>query len=240
VGLFGLFDSPAEKLKKLGAKVKEKWGPPENRQKAIDQLIEIGTPEAWEALCGRWTISISVSITDDEEKQRVLDAIVGAGDAAIEPVRRFLFREEQAAWAMKALEKLQTPEALTGTLIEALERIGPEYTRDPDKKITLLRALRERRDARIAPAVVPFMEDMSEDVKIAAADVLAAQQDERGREPVIRLLEWAHAEKSERAKKAAAESLVALGMPVTGHRPAVEAALPVGYFLDREGKVHKK
>jgi HEAT repeat protein len=240
VGLFGFFDTPGEKLKKLSAKVKEKWGPPENRQKAMDQLIELGTPEAWEALLQRLTVSIDNRITDAEEKERVMEAITGAGEAAVEPVRRFLFREEQAALALKALEKLQSAEALTGTMLEALERIGAEYTRDPDKKITLLRALLERRDPRIAPALVPFLEDFSEDVKIAAAEGLARQGDERGREPLLKLLEWSHAEKSERVKRVAADALVELALPVTGHRPAVEAALPAGYFVDREGKVHKK
>ena len=53
MGIFDLFGSASEReqaqLKKLTRKLTEKYGPPENRQKAIEQLAELGTSAALQA-----------------------------------------------------------------------------------------------------------------------------------------------------------------------------------------------
>src|SRR5437762_942313 len=75
-------------IRKLQKKTMEKFGPPENRQGAIEELGKIRSARAIEALLMRYTIRVDPGITDDEEKQRVLALIREAGAAvAAEPVK---------------------------------------------------------------------------------------------------------------------------------------------------------
>ena len=83
--LFGRKSGPGA-LRKQTQKVTEKFGPPENRQKVIQQLAEMGTPEALSVLCLRFTIRADPGITDDEEKENVRLILVEAGEKAIGPV----------------------------------------------------------------------------------------------------------------------------------------------------------
>src|SRR5512138_915180 len=98
MGLFDLFGSREERekgaLRKLAKKVTEKYGPPENRQKAIDQLGDLGTPDALGTLCLRFTVRTEPGITDDEEKETARRLLVDAGDAAVEPVEAFIREQE--------------------------------------------------------------------------------------------------------------------------------------------------
>ena len=94
MGIFDLFGSATEReqaqLRKLARKVTEKYGPPENRQKAIDQLAELGTPGALQVLCQRFTLLADPGITDQEEKESVHAHLVAAGREAIAPITAFL------------------------------------------------------------------------------------------------------------------------------------------------------
>src|SRR5215208_2681578 len=98
MGLFGLFGSKEERekatLRKLAKKLTERYGPPENRQGAITQLGEMGTPEALETLCVRFTVRIETGITDDEEKETTRGLLVAAGPAAIGPIEKFVTEHE--------------------------------------------------------------------------------------------------------------------------------------------------
>ena len=87
MGLFDLFGSREERergaLRRLLKKVTERYGPPENRQKAIDQLGALGTPAALGALCQRFTVRAEPGITDDEEKEAARRILVAAGSTAV-------------------------------------------------------------------------------------------------------------------------------------------------------------
>src|SRR6266852_3706532 len=69
-------------VRKLQKKAVEKYGPKENRQGAIEELGEMRTPRAVEALLMRYTVRVEPGITDDEEKQRVLAAQGSVGPVA--------------------------------------------------------------------------------------------------------------------------------------------------------------
>jgi HEAT repeat protein len=235
-GLFGKKDDAAE-VKKQITKATAKFGPPENRQGALTRLNEIRSPEAFAGMLQRFTVRVEPGITDDEEKQYVYECLVGAGSAAVDPIKAFIEKSEQPTWALKALDQLVPQAAVVDTILSALEREGAEYTRDPEKKVTLLRHLEPIEDERIAPRVVPYLGDMSEDVRVSAVAVLAARAQESTREPMIQALIQAQAESSERLKRAIAEALVKTGFSVKGQTPAVQAALPTGYTIDKDGHV---
>jgi hypothetical protein len=251
VGLFDLFGSREKRdeaaLRKHGQRITQKYGPPENRQKAIAQLAELGTPEALGVLCQRFTVYAEPTITDAEEKETVRRHLVAAGAKAVAPVKDFLQRcEEGVSWGVRVLAEIAPGAETTGTVLALLHRLGREYTRDPDKKLTLLAWLAEHHaDAGAAPAgaaeeaILPLLEDFSDDVRIAAARVAAAVvPGAKTRDALIALL--LRDKENARVRAEVLDRLAALGADVKGHRPSVEPLVAEPYYLDREGVVKKR
>jgi HEAT repeat protein len=247
---FGRKSGPGS-LRKQAQKVTEKYGPPENRQKVIQQLAEMGTPEAYAVLCQRFTIRADPGITDDEEKENVRAILVDAGQKAVQPVKEFLEQQESGvSWGLRVLTSLTSPEDVVATALKLLQRLGREYTRDPEKKLVLLSWLAEHHGdltqataAAAAPsldeAVLPLLEDFADDVRISAVRVLARQPlTERTREALLALLE--RDKENARVRGEVLQALADLGADVKGHRPAVEALLVEPFFLDREGRVKRR
>lgn len=239
----GIFDflggSPEKRIKSLQKKVTERYGPPENRQKAIDQLLDLGTPEALSALLMRFTVKSEPSITDAEEKDYTYKAILRFEDEAVEPLKAFLRRSDVAtSWALKMLRELLPQADIVAVCVELLERLGPEYSRDPEKKLVLVSTLGELEDERIPPALIPFLEDPSDDVRIAAASALSRRKDERAREPMLK----AFVESSDRARVVAAlaAALADSGFGIQGYREKIERGLPEGFYVDKAGQVKRR
>lgn len=248
MGLFDLFASKEERargaLEKLRQKVLQKWGPPENRAKAIEQLADDGTPAALSVLCMRFTIAADQSITDADEKAHVLELLVDEGERAVEPITRFLHEQEEGvAWGLRALAAILPPERLHPIVLAELSHLGRVYSRDPEKKLTLLKWLREHATgiagAAVEDAVLPLLEDFSDDCRIAATRALAALAgSERTRDALIDLL--LRDKENLRVRGEVFEALAGLGADVKGHRPSVEALIAEPYYLDREGHVKKR
>jgi HEAT repeat protein len=239
MGLFDAFTSPERKVKSLQKKVTERYGPPENRQRAIDQLIEMGTPEAISALVQRFTAKAEPSITDEEEKERVFHAILEFGEKSVGPLREFVKSSDVAvSWALKAISRLVPQEDLTLLCLETLTKLGPDYTRDPEKKTVLISHLAAFSDPRIAEGLIPFLEDPADEVRIAAASVLGQQKDERSREPLLEAL--VRPDQGKRVIASLAEALALAGFGVQGYREKAEKALPEPYFVDKAGIIKKR
>jgi len=228
------------KVPRLQKKSLEKFGPPENRQGAIEELGELRTEEAIEALLLRYTIRVDPGITDDEEKARVLALVVQAGATALPPVKRFILSRDEISWPLRALGQLLPEAEVVKFLVEVGHKVGSEYSRVPEKKVLLLHALREHHSPEIVPVVLPFLEDMDDEVQIAAAEVVAKQQDTAGREPLIQHFLKAHDGSNARVREALAGILADSPWDVKGYTPKVEAALPPAYKLDSKGKVQRK
>jgi hypothetical protein len=247
MAMFGLFGSKEEReqgsLRKLAKKVTEKYGPPENRQKAIEQLDGLGTTAAYGTLCLRFTIFSEPGITDQEEKETVKQLLVAAGATAQPAVEAFVREQEDGvSWGLRVLAE-STPDRVLPVVIAELTRLGREYTRDPDKKITLLTWLREHHAGapagQVEGALLPLLEDFSDDVRIQATRALAlAAHGEKVRDALIALL--LRDADNARVRGEVFEALARLGADVKGHRPSVEALLVEPYYLDREGRVKRR
>jgi hypothetical protein len=231
---------PEGRVRRLQKKASAKFGPAENRQGAIEELGALKTEAAVEALLMRYTFRVDPGITDDEEKARVLALITQAGDVALGPVKRFISNRDEISWPLRALEGLLPEPEVVKFLVEVARKVGGEYSRVPEKKVLLLHALSARKSPGIAPAVLPFLDDMDDEVQIAAAEVISRQQDPVGREPLIQYFLKAHEGSNARVREALAGLLADSGWDVKGYTPKVEAALPQGYKLDSRGKVARK
>jgi hypothetical protein len=229
------------KVKRLGKRLTEKFGPPENRQKAIAVLAEMATPEALSALLLRFTINSDSRITDAEEKQVVFDHLIAAGDLAIEPLRTFVREKNSVSWAIRVLAEIIPPGELLDLVLQELKRLSSEYSRDPEKKVQLLHWLTEHHvavDPRLGAAAQVFLGDMSDDVKIAALAVLLQQKDPSVREPMLQAL--VDEEQSARVRKEIVAALADLGAGVQGYRQKVEAIVQEPYFVDKSGLIKKR
>src|SRR4051812_7538261 len=123
----------ARSVRKLQKKAVEKYGPKENRQGAIEELGEMRTPRAVEALLMRYTVRVEPGITDDEEKQRVLALVQQAGAGIAVPVlKMFVLGRDEISWPLKALEELLPEAEMVGFLVEALRKAAGEYSRVPE------------------------------------------------------------------------------------------------------------
>jgi HEAT repeat protein len=236
IGLGG----PEAKVRRLQKKSMEKFGPKENRQGAIEELGEMKTEPAIEALLLRYTFRVDPGITDDEEKARVLALITAAGPVALGPVKRFISSRDEISWPLRALEALLPQAEVVQFLVEVARKVGSEYSRVPEKKVLLLHALSGHKSPEIASVVLPFLEDMDDEVQIAAAEVIVRQEDPAGREPLIQHFLKAHEGSNARVREALAGLLADSSWDVKGYTPSVEAALPPAYKLDSKGKVQRK
>jgi HEAT repeat protein len=231
---------PEAKVRRLQKKAMQKFGPAENRQGAIEELGGLKTEAAIDALLSRYTFRVDPGITDDDEKARVLALVTQAGDVALAPVKRFISSRDEISWPLRALEGLLPEAEVVKFLVEVATKIGGEYSRVPEKKVLLLHALSAHRSPDIAAAVLPLLDDMDDEVQIAAAEVIVKQQHPAGREPLIQHFLKAHEASNARVREALSGLLADSGWDVKGYTPKVEAALPQGYKLDSRGKVLRK
>lgn len=237
----GLFDflGGGNKVEKLQKAAVQKFGPPENRQKALDQLAELDTPEATSALLKRFTIAVDPSITDREEKDFTYRCVVDKGEKAVEPLRQFLMQSEiGVAWALKALAALLSPADLAKLCIDVLEKVGPDYTRDPEKKVVLLSHLGELSDERIGPALLPFLADPADDVKTGAAKVLSRIKGEATRTALLEGLVREHDKK--RVVAAFVEAIADAGFTVGDYREKVAPLITEPFVLGKDGTIARK
>jgi HEAT repeat protein len=240
VGILDIFGGTgAEKARKLKGKVTQKYGDPTTRQKAISQLGEMKIPEAITSLLSRFTITVEPLTTDADEKEHVFELITSRGEGAVEPVKEFLrTTDSSSSWAVRLLASLLPEPELIAISTELLHRLGATYTRDPEKKLVLIHFLTGKDDPRIAPALLPFLDDMSDDVKIAAIKALAPLRYEPAREPLLNLL--TAEDTARRVQTAAIAALHESGFGVQGYREKVESLLGDPYFVDKSGLIKKR
>jgi hypothetical protein len=248
MGIFDLFGTKEARaqgaLRKQARKLTEKFGPPENRQKLIEHLGADGSPAALQTLCLRFTVLAEPGITDQEEKETVLRWLAEAGRDAIAPVTAFLREQESGvAWGLRALAAVARPEEVLQIASAELAHLASVYTRDPEKKLTLLAWVSEHHAgeaaATLEPALLALLEDFSDDVRIGAARALAQlPPGEASREGLIALL--LRSADNARVRGEVLADLHALKVDVKGHRPAVEALLVEPWFLDKDGLVKRR
>jgi HEAT repeat protein len=179
MALFGLFGSKSEAstLRRHAERTASKRTQAIDRWESIQALIAMGTPEAAEALLQRFTFYVEPGTTDQEEKDTAYFGIVSLGDRALDPVCAFLKKAESISWPLKILDELAKPETVVDKLLGLLDEMDIEYERDPQRKVQVLAALQERVDARVAQAVVRFLEDTNETVRFNAVGALFAQKE---------------------------------------------------------------
>jgi len=235
---FGGGSGPAKALK-LKPKVMQKYGDAVARQKAIQQLGEMQFPEAVTVLLSRFTITVEPQTTDADEKDQAFELIRARGADAIPSITDFLARTDLASsWAVRLLVALLPEPEVVGLLVGQLNALSKSYSRNPEKRLVLLNWLFGKDDPRIAPSVLPLLEDMADDVRLAALRTLGPLKYAPAREPVLQLL--TAPETGRRVQVAAMEALADSGFGVQGFRDKVEALAPESFFVDKAGVLKRR
>lgn len=242
MGILDLFGGSKEKreakrIRDLAKRSQEKYGDASVRARALEGLRDIGTPEAISALLQRFTARTEPGITDAEEKEYTLELIRSFGDRAVEPVISFLESSESGiSWGVRSLQQLVDEETLVDSICRILDRLATQYTRDPDKKVTLLKLLADYEDPRIPKTAAQFLDDPADDVRMAALSTIVARKAVGEVEHVVECLLSAEAP---RVRSACAEALMELGASIGDRREEVEAALPGEFTIDKSGSVRR-
>lgn len=229
----------ARQIQRHKKKIKTKFGQGEERHKAVHFFRELGGHTGIAGLLERFMINADPSIKDEEEKEELFRILVDFGEEVIPPVEEYINRRDAAVvpitWPLKVLDAVAEPEQAVEVITRALDRMGTDYTREPERKVLLISQLAEYRDSRVVSALVPFLRDHRDEVQLEALDALTRNADEAAREPMLELL--VDPEVPLRLRASIAESIQRLGWTVKGYRKKVEEALPEGMQVDRSGRI---
>lgn len=208
-----------------------------DRQEALTELANMGTPEAAEALLRRFTFVIDPSITDQDEKDLAYRGVLAAGRSAVEPIRAFAAKAESVSWPMRLLKEIVEEDEYVEELLAWLSKWDTEYAKFIDPKLQILEELQEHRHEKIVAAVTPFVADSNETARLNAAMAGLAQKDAAFAAPLLaQLLE----EESVRVKNKICDGLIQLGATIADdQRDAVRKALPERFVVDGAGALKK-
>ncbi|MEO1233389.1 MAG: hypothetical protein AAFZ18_31290, partial [Myxococcota bacterium] len=140
----GLLDflKPKSALEKAAKQVREEYAQPDYRRGAMEKLLDMGTPEAYDALLKRFTVNANGQIADEQEKKDLVDELVRAGDKAAERIEHFIRTEKKAlTFPLQALMRIRAPKEARISLLEALEQHDPSDHRTTQAKVALIDAL---------------------------------------------------------------------------------------------------
>jgi HEAT repeats len=217
-----------------------KYAQSPDRYKALQALIDDGTPDAIYGAVRRFGMMYDKSIEDEQEKEWLFDALVDKGASIIPQIERYLLSADSISWPLRLLSKVAAKEHEMQVIQKILLRHEPGYERDPTKKIQLLNHLAGMKEPDAPGLAVPYLGDMDEGVRYAAAEALTRLGNENvARDPLIEHF-VSDREESLRVRLQVAEGFVERGWLVKHHRPAFDKKLPDQFAIDREGRLKKK
>ena len=209
-----------------------------DRQEAIQELAKLRSADAVEALLKRFTFATDPSITDQEEKDAVVEGIVAAGREALEPVRAYVAKAESIQQPIGIMQQILNEEEMVDELLEWLGRWDTEYAKFVDPKLQILQALEEYENPKVREAIEPFLQDANETARLHAVSATLTQKDA---EAIAPLLAAYLEEESVRVKTKIADGFIAAGWEVPeDSRDALRKALPYQYAIDGEGRFTKR
>lgn len=239
--VFGLF-SKEKALQRQIEKATNKLAQQADRWSAMENLRKDGSEEALYGLCRRFSIVSQKSSEDEQEKQWVVDVLVEKGEIAIGPLRRYLKNNAQLAFALKVLGKIVPKERALQVTDELIESEPPGYTRDPERRLDLIKWLGEWPGATaddVVPRLVPYLKDHSEDVRYFAAEGIAHRDAPRAAAELIAALTNPE-EEAGRFKRRVAEILAEHAVALGDRADAVRQALTgpaTSAFTVKDGRI---
>ncbi|MGE0548066.1 MAG: hypothetical protein AB7O24_06705 [Kofleriaceae bacterium] len=241
--VFGLF-SKEKGLQKTIERATNKLSQQPDRWGALERLKEDGSPEALFGLCKRFSITSTKGVEDEQEKTWVVDTLVAKGNAALDPVIRYLKSADQLSFPLKVLERIADHDKILEIVDQLFASEPPGYVRMPERRIDLIRWFSEWRpatDDEIVSRLTPYVTDFDENARFAAIDGMAGRDPAKIAPPLLAAL-LRPEEESGRIKRTIVEVLEKTKAPLGDHGPAVAAMLtgPLSDFKVDAGLVKKR
>ncbi len=242
--VFGLF-SKEKALQRTIDKATNKLAQQPDRWGALEKLNEDGSDEALFGLCKRWAITSLKGVEDEQEKNWVVDVLVGKGAAALAPLVRYMKSAEQLSFPLRVLERIASHDKVLEIVDELFASEPPGYVRMPDRRIDLVRWFAEWKpgtDDEVIPRLTPYVTDFDENVRFAAIDGMANRDPKKIAPPLIAAL-LRPEEESGRIKRTVVEVLEKAKAPLGDQDAAVGSMLtgPLGEdFKIEKGVIKKK
>lgn len=236
----GLFDmlKPKSALEKAAKQVREVYAQPDYRRTAMDKLFEIGTPEAYTALLGRFAINANGQIADEAEKRELVDQLASIGEPCVEPLKEFIRNEKTIAFPIRAIQKILGREATLAFLLETLLAYEPLDHRTTQAKTTLVFSIAEIASAEDAPKLAPYLGDHADDVQFQTIEALQKLANPDTAEDLAKVC--ISEDHSGRVQRRAAQALVDLGWNVKAYFGDFPEELKEEYVLGKKGVLVKK
>lgn len=237
-----------KKIAKIAKLACNPYAQPDVRVREMQRLMEDGSDAAIRAVLKRFAANASGNIADEDEKHFLEDAIVDMGGVTIEPLRRYIRNGKQLTYALRAFKRIVGAAEAVKFFIEILHRYGPEDYRAQDAKLQLVWQLDEDlSNPEVLTALMPFLEDHSDDVRWAVVDLIERCADE-GLVAAEVLQDAADAlgrlvvtdESSTRIMQRAAEVLCRREWRISSEAEELAVALDGQYFLDKKRFVRKR
>ena len=236
--LWSLFrGSPEKQIERLRKKVKEPHGDASVRQNAAVRLYEMGTPAAIRALLERYTISVSPSVQDEQEKQDVYNWLVAKGREVVPSLIDFIKTERAVHWPARILQGILDSEEQAREFNRILDHMWKNPPASAIPKNQLIRMLDDLHSPELEETVRRFLTDDDDDARLAAIQYLMGRPEEDERDAILEC--YLDSEDRPRVRMQILELFMEHGWSVRGHRPAVEESLPDSFSLTREGKIRR-
>lgn len=224
--VFGLF-SKEKALEKTIAKATNKLSQQVDRWGALERLKEDGSEDALLGLCKRFGITSMKGVEDEQEKNWVVDTLVGLGPAAQKPLERYMKQAEQLAFPLRVLERIAARDKVLEIADSLFASEPPGYVRMPERRIDLIRWFAEWKpatDDEVVSRFTPYITDFDENVRFTAIDGMANRDPQKIAPPLIAALVRPE-EESGRIKRTIVEVLEKIKAPLDDKVAVVSAAL---------------
>lgn len=232
------FLKPKSPLEKNAKAVKEPYSQPEYRREAMDKLFAMGTDEAYKALLGRFTITASGQIADEQEKRELVDRLAEVGEPVLDQVKEFIRGEQSIVFPIQALCRILGREDARAFLIETLHRYEPLDHRSIKAKITLVTSLTDLAEPEHAEVFVPYLQDHDDDVQFNAIVALEKLANPDTCAPLAKVC--CGDDHAQRIQRRAAHALADLGWNVKPFYEGFNEELKSEYLLGKKGVLVKK
>lgn len=236
----GLLDliKPKSALEKNAKAIREPYSQPEYRREAMQKLLEMESEEAYDAVLMRFTFNSHGGIADEDEKNELVEELVKIGRPALPALTRFIQREKQIAFPVRAYSRIVEKEELLEFLVASLRKYEPLDHRSTQAKATLISSIHDYGTPAQAMAVVPYLEDHHDDVQFQAIAALERFKDPASRDALANVcVEGSH---SARIQSRAAQVICDLEWAVKDLYDKMSPEVKSEFLLSKKGTLVRK
>ncbi len=244
MGIFDFFSNKPtpSKIAKISSRMMNEHQQQQVRQESMEELVAFGTPEAIQALVKRLGVNFRDTIKNEQEKRWIADVLVEHfGVDAIAPMCEYIRTEANFSSVIYTLRRLMEEERLVGFVVEVLQQYSPDDHRTIGQRVQLVDALVDYEGPAIIGAIMPYLMDHDDDIRIKVMDYLDGRI-RKGDETytdlldgLVKVIRDPHA--GGRITRRSASILQKLDADLSKRASELDGFVPDGYQLGTNGRM---